>query len=591
MNGVALIRPQACVLDVPCDLHAVREACRVSRQFLSDCGLEPAELDAWELALAEAANNAVQYVREGAESVPIRFALAVHDAWVEARLTDQTPGFDIPEHLELPDPEAESGRGLFLIGSLTDSMSYLRGVRENCLVLRRERKAPRAGAPAAPDVHQALAEALRTLDLMTEELASSYESLAAIFRFSGELQAGPPSDEFARRWLDQLIGITEADWFVLRLGDSAGNRLRVAAASVADWQGQPLSLDVSADVPGVELRAAGQRVDVAFDAQSPLAAGDPLAAFGAKGCGFAHPMLVKDTLVGLLVIGRRQGDRPFTAGQISVIQTFADFLGLQIRNHQFQEAQVRTHLAARDLEIAAGIQHSLLPEQLPSVPGIALAGFYRSAREVGGDYYDAIPTSGGNLMLVVADVMGKGLPAALFAFMFRSLVRSQREQASRPGEFLSWLNRNLFVELDRAGMFITAQIAYFDRELRELRVAAAGHPPLLIATPCGGTCEVGTRGVPLGVEANEVFPEERVAWGGGPALMFTDGLIEARNPAQELLGLDAVRAVVRDAAQRGASCMATKDRVVSLLHSFESGSPANDDTAFIVFADERGPGI
>ena len=587
MKSVRFTCPRACSLEAPCDLHAAREACRQARAFLAEAGLAADELDAWELALAEAANNAVQHATPAGKAKTIRFDIAVDETRVEVRLTDHTPGFQFPVQAELPDADAESGRGLFLIQSLTDEADYFQGASQNCLVLRRQRKPAPAGTEMKPDLRQEMAEVRRTLDLMTEELASSYESLSAIFRFGAELQTGVPSDEFARRWLVQLLAVTESDWFVLRLCESGGGQLRVVATSSDDWRGEPLALEATAAAQRcIESKAAVRRVDVPFDLQAPLQPDDPLAAFGLQSCGFAHPMLVSDALVGVLVIGRHIGDRPFEAGQISVIQTFADFLGIQIRNRQFQEEQVRTRLVARDLEIAATIQRSLLPEQLPSVPGIALAGFYRSAREVGGDYYDAIPTGDGNLLLVVADVMGKGLPSALFSLMFRSLVRSRLDLASKPGEFLAWLNRNLFAELDRAGMFITAQFAFFDRPSRELRVSAAGHPPLLMADSSGETTEVCAGGTPLGIAADEIFPEERLPWPNGPALMFTDGLIEARSRTGEMLGFEAVKSALAGSAREGASCHATKSRLVSLLQRFEQDSPPSDDTAFIVISNQ-----
>lgn len=575
-----------CAHELPCDLPAVAELCRQAREFFAQAGLPADELDAWELALAEAANNAVKHCRPEARNLPLRVDLLVGREWVEARVTDHTPGFDWPEQAELPPEDSESGRGIFLMQNLTDAAHYLRGRGENCLVLRKRRSlANEMPAASQPNAAVELIEARRTLDLMTEELASSYESLSAIFRFTAELESGVNSEDFIQRWLNQLLVITESDWFVLRLGNPASGQLHVAATSVPDWHGAPLLLE-AASTPGnsVEAQAAARRSDVWFEASSPLAPRDPLAPVTGWGCGFAHPLFVNDTLVGVLSIGRRAGDRPFQAGQVSVVQTFGDFLGLQIRNQQMQEEQIRARLNTRDLEIAADMQRALLPEQLPSVPHATLAGFYRSAREIGGDYYDALPTADGNVLLAVADVMGKGLPAALFAFMFRSLVRARRDLASRPGAFLAWLNENLFQELDRSEMFITAQIAFLDCERGEIRVASAGHPPLLLARSTGEVTEVSAGGPPLGIIAGATFPEESHAWAGDCVLMFTDGLIEARNLQGELLGLAAVKSALASAACSGESGEVTQQRLASLLRDFESGSPPADDTAFIVIA-------
>ena len=243
---------------------------------------------------------------------------------------------------------------------------------------------------------------------------------------------------------------------------------------------------------------------------------------------------------------------------------------------------MRARLNTRDLEIAANLQQALLPKELVSIPQASLSCYYRSARAIGGDYFDVYPVGKGNLLLVVADVMGKGLPAALFAFMFRSLLRARRDLAARPGEYLAWLNQNLFQELDQAEMFITAQSAFLDCEKGEICVASAGHPPLLIARPTGAVIEVSAGGPPLGIDADPTFSEARQSYADGHALMFTDGLMEARNPQGDLLGLEAIKAELASATRRGESNEATKSRLVRLLQSFEQNAPAADDTVFIV---------
>ncbi len=581
MSSTPPIFGGSCTLELTCDLQAVAGSCGTARDVFARADLTVAETDAWELVLGEAANNAVRYCRPEATDLAIRVDLLVTNEWVEVRVNDHTAGLDWPAEGELPPDDSESGRGIFLIQNLTDESRYLRGSGGNCLVLRK-RRSPRAAA-APRDEGEELRDTRHTLDLMTEELASSYESLSAIFRFTAELQGGVDVEDFIPRWLGELLAITESDWFVLRLSDTATRRLRVVASSAKDWSSGPIPLEASSHPSDfVEVKAASHHHDVWFDAATPLSPTDPLAGLARGGCGFAHPLFAEDALVGVLSIGRRDGQRQFQAGQVNVIQTFGDFLGLQVRNTQLLEEQVRSQVNTRDLEIASNLQRALLPERLPSVARATLCGYYRSAREIGGDYYDALPMGDGDMLLVVADVMGKGLPAALFAFMFRSLVRARRDLASRPAEFLAWLNQNLFQELDRAEMFITAQIAFLDSGRGEIRVANAGHPPMLFASPSGRVTEITAGGPPLGILAAATFDETTQACTGARALLFTDGLIEARDPEGGLLGLDPIKSQLAVAARSGETCEATHSRLVGLLHAFEKGSPPADDTAFIV---------
>src|SRR5690349_4433642 len=153
---------------------------------------------------------------------------------------------------------------------------------------------------------------------------------------------------------------------------------------------------------------------------------------------------------------------------------------------------------ANELAIARAIQASLLPKEFPKLPGFGLAGYCQSARQVGGDFYDVLPLSDTRALLVVADVMGKGVPAALFAASLRVLVRSLVERKLRPHELLRRINRQMYEELSSVDMFITAQFVEIDTACRVLRVANAGHCPLLASDGCGPTQVIAPDGLPLG---------------------------------------------------------------------------------------------
>lgn len=583
-------------LEFPCELTGVREACRQSRAELATAGLGEDELGHWELILAEAGNNAVYYALGWQKHQPVRFEFYVDEHWVEARVQDHGPGFELPDEVELPPPDSEDGRGLFLIKTLSDEAAYYRGKGENWLVLRKKRQPtgtpPAAAAtPPPPDDAgtQKLATSEATLDLMTEELASAYESLSTIFRFSAELADQPKPEEFARKWLGEVSKIVAADWFILRLLDE-GEGLKLVASSVDLSVREVLSLDNAgeADV-SLEMRAASFRMDVWFDATHPVVAVDPLAKLAAQGTGFSHPIVINDRLVGVLSVGRYLSDSVFQAGQVSLIQTFADFLGIQIRNAQFQQQQLQTKLTARELQIAADIQRSLLPKQLPHVPGFQLVGHYQSARQVGGDFYDVVETSEGGLLLAIADVMGKGVPAAMFAAIFRSQLRAAAERATSPATMLTWLNRSLFADLDQVEMFITAQLVYFKPRERTIQLAAAGHPPLILAGNDGRLQAVENSGMPLGVLADTEYTERAVSLPpGANLLMFTDGLTEARDPEGKLLWLGPLEKCVAQPAKTGQRAEQTKAALIALVEAHQQGIPPGDDQTFLLLAEYRG---
>ncbi len=593
MSTVTTTPGRSLSLAIPCDLAAVREAARQLRSFLEQQGLNGPDLDAWELITSEAGNNAVEHTPPAALDRPIELALRVTPSDAELVVVDHTPGFDLPDNPQLPDdPLSESGRGLFLMRTLSDSVRYLRARDENMMIIRRRRSSPATPAPdAGESVEMAVLET--TIHTMTEELAASYESLSAIFRFTAELNRGSINAEFTERWLHELRQIVTADWFVLRLADPAGTQLVVSQCSRPDAGLASLPLrNPAPNDSSIERHAALSRQDVWFDAANPVQPDDPLHLFGNPASGLAHPLYVNTELVGVVSVGRFTRQHPFTAGQVNIIHTFADFLGIQLRNARIQEEHLRTRLVTRELEIAATIQRSLLPVRLPEPDGFRLAGFCESASKVGGDYFDAVQVPNAGLLLVIADVMGKGVPAAMFAAIFRSHVHARPDLAIRPGEFLTWLNRALYPDLDRVEMFVTAQVVFLDQNTRTVRIASAGHCPLLVRDAIGEISEINADGPPLGIDADLEFGEHSLSVEAGMRfLMYTDGLIEARNPAGDLLGLDRLKSWFGSRDLDFAPVAQIESGLVRLARDFQGSAPAADDLTFVVMADDPTAGL
>ncbi|HKS38203.1 MAG TPA: ATP-binding protein, partial [Verrucomicrobiae bacterium] len=454
-------------LSLSCDLAEVRPAALALQSFLAEQGVSSEELAACELAMAEACNNAINYATPVGRQQPVVIDAICTASWIELRVTDHTAGFDWPGQVALPDAGSERGRGLFLIQSVMDGATYLRGRGENSLVLRKARSLRGDRIPLLPplgvdELNRTLAENERIITDMAEELCSCYESFSAIFRYSSEQKRAVGLEDFSRQLLDDLLQITSADWYVLRLVQQEQAELFVFAASEPSLQLAALPIyDLTAKAPSLEVEAAIKRRDVWFE-QALLAATDPLALAKPGSSGFIHPIIFGETLIGTLAVGKTGVQNPLTAARINVVHTFADFLAIQIVNSRIQEERVNALLVARDLEIAKNIQRSLLLKTLPQIPGFTLTGHCESARQVGGDFYDVIKLSPTSLLLVVADVMGKGIPAAMFAAILRSLLRALPNLANRPSELLARVNRLLFDELSEVDMFITAQLAFVD---------------------------------------------------------------------------------------------------------------------------------
>src|SRR5688500_1812054 len=190
-----------------CDLTAVRPMTAMIRAFLQEQQATPVEIQSAELAIVEASNNEIKYAPGDRKCKEMEVEVGCGPDQLEVRIRDNTDGFDLPKNVQLPEGDAETGRGLFLIHSLMDRVNYYRGRGENVLVMSRHRN-------GAAHVERSHAEAQRRLDDsetiirdMAEELSFCYESLSAIFSCSAELVTSNNIEEFETRLISVLTKI------------------------------------------------------------------------------------------------------------------------------------------------------------------------------------------------------------------------------------------------------------------------------------------------------------------------------------------------------------------------------------------------
>jgi serine phosphatase RsbU (regulator of sigma subunit)/anti-sigma regulatory factor (Ser/Thr protein kinase) len=592
-------RPVTFRFSFPCDLAEVRGAVLKILDFLAEQGWGREDSMSFGLALTEACNNAVEHAADTGRRRPLLLEAVSDPEQIEFRVHDHTPGFEWPKKVELPKSDSESGRGLYLITSLTDYAGYFRGPDENLLVLRKARPAARTQPPTSSHPlpigwGEGRGEGIptennRIISDLVEELSSCYESLSAIFRYSAEMGKTGRLQEFARRLFDDLLHIIGAEWFVLRLAAKDGSRLEVFVASEQALELPPLEIPGSASL---ETEAAVTRQTVWFDTAKNPPPNDLLVKLKPGSAGMVQPILLGDQFIGTVALGRRLPPNPstvrdgqvFTAAQTNVVNTFADFLAIQIANARFQEEQLHQRLVTHELEIARNIQRSLLPAALPQLPGFSLAAFCRSAQEVGGDFYDAIKINDHSLLLVIADVMGKGIPAAMFAAILRTVLRAAPELTQQPSALLTRVNALLYPDLSGVDMFITAQLAFIDATARKIITASAGHCPLAVAG-AGVVKTFSPEGMPLGIKADTVFEDATADLPeNGRVLLYSDGVTDALDPngkpfsQPRLLDWLAQTTAARHTAEQ------LKQELVAELDRHQSVTALRDDQTFLILA-------
>lgn len=213
-----------------------------------------------------------------------------------------------------------------------------------------------------------------------------------------------------------------------------------------------------------------------------------------------------------------------------------------VEQHARQEERARIE---QEMHTAQLIQLSLLPKELPTLSGWQIASYYQAAREVGGDLYDFLPFEDGRLGLVIGDVTDKGMPAALVMASTRSMLRAAAQATNSPGEVLARVNDLLYADIPE-NMFVTCFYAILDPGSGRLRYANAGHD-LPYQKGVGSACELRATGMPLGLMPGMLYEEQEVVVAQNEnLLLYTDGLVEAHNPAREMFGFPRLQTLLAE---------------------------------------------
>jgi phosphoserine phosphatase RsbU/P len=268
----------------------------------------------------------------------------------------------------------------------------------------------------------------------------------------------------------------------------------------------------------------------------------------------------------------------------------ATFRDLTEKNRQLQTAYdelkdaqaqiIEKERLERELQVAAGIQMSILPARLPEPPGYDFGGCMVPARLVGGDFYDVFPVGPHTVGVVVGDVADKGIPSAIFMARTHALISAEAARGGTPGDVLRQVN--LFLNrIERSDQFVTALYGILDCRSGEFAYARAGHEPPLALSPDGQVERLPHKpGQPLGILEDIMLDETALIVAPGAALLlYTDGLTDCRNLAGEPFGLERVMATVGGLS--GRSAQETCDQTLGALTAYRQGSPQDDDITLV----------
>jgi len=487
------------------------------RRDLAARRIDPEILQAIELALAEGLNNAVLH---GCRDAGADASVQLRWGWEPARFIAEIrdPGDFSAEQAsllqDLPgEATAESGRGLFLMRSLCDRVEHARHPGGHLLRIEKG-----VGSPVVVvETDAQVAEAAIT------ELGAAYETINVLLGFSGALALAEPFERFATRILDRLGELFPGVQLDVWVATARNGPMETVGATT----GEP-RLCLLAE----EAAVAGEEI-LEQDSEG--------------GTVFARPCSDPGAGRSVFTASKRAGDRFFVSGELAILRAAADLLGAARAGALARERRERETRIEREIEIAASIQASLLPRNLPELKCWRLVGSCTPALETGGDFYDVVPRSDGSVLLVVADVMGKGLSSALVASALRAALRARAGVEPDPGALLTAVNRALAPDLIEVGIFITLLLVQISDSGGVPRIAAAGHPPPAVVAP-GAEPRFAPlpQGPPVGVIADWTYADAPLEVPeGGTAVLFTDGLYEIARDGGETGRLDDLLEVLR----------------------------------------------
>ena len=291
------------------------------------------------------------------------------------------------------------------------------------------------------------------------------------------------------------------------------------------------------------------------------------------------PMIARGDVFGIIHLDG--SEKPFVKDDMAILVVIARQAAVSLSNARTHARLLKQRLVNEDLALARKIQSHFLPHQRPQATGYAFRDVYRSALEIGGDYYDFLSLPESLVGIAVGDVSGKGVSAALCMAKLSSEARHLSAGKTEPAAILRELNASLFRDLTE-GMFVTLVFFSLDVANRRLRLANAGHPPPLLRHRDGRTEQMETkRSMPLGIAETVDFEESVFELAPGDTVIaFTDGLNEATNTHDELFGTERI---TRAVSESEGTPEKTLEVLLQSVETFQEDQPQSDDLTIVCF--------
>ena len=298
----------------------------------------------------------------------------------------------------------------------------------------------------------------------------------------------------------------------------------------------------------------------------------------------AAPLIYRRKMLGVLVLANGSRHTPFTATDTAIFQPIVEQSAFAVFTDLIYIEAAQSQLLVHDLSIARDIQNSLLPKMPPLFDGYEIRAVNEPARHVSGDYYDYLAVDEQHVGIVVADVSGKGIPAAIVMAICRSVLRNEAQGNSSAADVLRRINLQLYPDM-REDMFISMVYCIFEKGTGRMTMALAGHKaPFLFRAATGTIEKLSSRGMAVGIDGGDIFNRqitdlEVCLEPGDCLLLYTDGATEALNFSSDEFGTDRLASALISAASHGAQCVVS--RLSADIHAFVGETQKYDDITLL----------
>jgi serine phosphatase RsbU (regulator of sigma subunit) len=418
---------------------------------------------------------------------------------------------------------------------------------------------------------------------LTGDKEKDARNVAILLDTIADVSSNHDLDKLLRSIVDKAIAIAHAERGLLLLPDEESGELSVRGAR--DKMGSPLpaNLRYSKSIPKkvFESGKAETLMDAAGGAD--VALGQSILDLRLVSVMCA-PLTTSDETLGVLYVDSRASAKGFTKGDLELFTTLGSQCGLAIHNAKLVKAYLDQQRLKQELHVAKDIQQGMLPTKTIEQPRVEISGFNRPCEETGGDYFDFIRMPNRRMGVVIGDVSGHGIGAALFMATARALLRAFTYKAANPAEVLGEVNH--FLERDMpADAFMSLFFGEIDTRTGALRYASAGHNPVIVFRKTSGSFEeLGKTGPALGFMAGVEYDigETQPLGPGDILLLYTDGLPEAMSPGpeKELFGMERMKTLLAGLQERQPKEII--NQLVRAVTEYTNSEEFEDDLTLVV---------